>query len=240
MLTEELRRFSQTLHLSAIGIAPVARFQRAPQGHRPVDFLPRARSVITFAYRLNDGPLNNLPQTRNQYMVEFDAVNRILLDAAHKIARFLEMRGFESISFGPEAAIGDYPRLKGDFSHKHSAVLCGLGNFGINNLLLTPEHGPRVRLASVITTAELEYNEPLSNELCKKCLKCVQACPSGALESWEGNYSPQTGWTINKEKCAHYMFAVSAGKRCGLCVAACALPVQNCGVNGREGLNPVK
>ncbi|GAV23257.1 hypothetical protein cpu_17670 [Carboxydothermus pertinax] len=234
MLTEELLKFSQTLQLSAIGIAPAIRYENAPEGHRPKDFLHNARSVITFAYHLNNGPINNLPQTRNQYMIEFEVANRILLEAAHKIARFLEIRGFESIPFGPEAAIGDYSRLKGDFSHKHSAVLCGLGKFGINNLLITPAYGPRIRLASVITTAELAYNEPLTGDFCKKCLRCVKICPTGALENWEKNYSPETGWTINKEKCAHYIFVVNSGKRCGLCVSACPYPVQNC--NGKRNI----
>lgn len=72
MLTEELLKFSQTLQLSAIGIAPAIRYENAPEGHRPKDFLPNARSVITFAYHLNNGPINNLPQTRNQYMIEFE------------------------------------------------------------------------------------------------------------------------------------------------------------------------
>ncbi|MDQ0287696.1 epoxyqueuosine reductase QueG [Desulfofundulus luciae] len=230
-ITESLQKLARSLNLCALGAAPVERYREAPPGHRPDDFLPGARSVVTFACRLSDGPLNNLPHARNQYMVEFEAVNRILLDAAYRIARFLENQGFESMPFGPEAAIGDYARLKGDFSHKHSAVLCGLGSFGINNLLLTPEHGPRVRLASVVTTAELDYNEPLSGELCRRCLKCVQVCPSGALEQWEGRYSSQTGWIINKEKCAHYMFVVNAGKRCGICVSACKLPAKKCGGN---------
>ncbi|MHB8986044.1 MAG: 4Fe-4S dicluster domain-containing protein [Eubacteriales bacterium] len=219
--TEKLKHYAYELGIVTIGTAPVERYQQAPSDHRPEDFLPGAKSVTTFAYQLNGGPLNNLPVTRNQYMVEFEAVNQILLQTAHNIARFLESSGYESVAFGPESAIGDYPRLKGDFSYKHSAVLCGLGSFGINNLLLTPEHFARVRLACVITAAPLEYDEPLATQACHQCLKCVRACPSGALDNWEKSYSMQTGWIISKEKCAHYMFAVSAGKRCGLCVKAC-------------------
>ena len=41
------------------------------------------------------------------------------------------------------------------FSHRHAAFLAGLGNFGVNNMLLTPEYGPRVRFGSVFTSAEL-------------------------------------------------------------------------------------
>lgn len=219
--TEELKKFAVELGAAAVGAAPADRYEQAPPGHRPGDFLPGAKSVITFAYKLNDGPLNNLPRSRNQYMVEFDAANQILLRMSHRIARFLETGGYESIAFGPEGAIGDLVRLKADLSHKHSAVLCGLGSFGINNLLITPKHRARVRLASVVTTAPLVYDEPLAPAACERCLKCVRDCPSGALKDWEGNYNPQTGWTIDKEKCAHYIFTASAGKRCGLCIKAC-------------------
>ncbi|MFZ5650108.1 MAG: hypothetical protein ACOY4I_04535 [Bacillota bacterium] len=72
--------------------APADRYIQAPQGYRPTDYLPGAGSVITFAYKLNKGPVHNLPRTRNQYMVEFEAVNQILLQMAHKIARFLEAK----------------------------------------------------------------------------------------------------------------------------------------------------
>ncbi len=220
-INSDLKYMAMSLGLHAIGWAPAEAYRGAPEGHRPQDILPEAKSVATFAYRLNNGALDNLPAARNQYMLEFAAANQILSQAAHKIARLLESRGFISVGIGPEADIGDYSRLKGDFSHKHSAVICGLGSFGINNLLLVDRAGARVRLASVITCAELKPGDNTAADYCTRCGECVSRCPSGALEEWEGKYSPQTGWVINKEKCAHYMFVASAGKRCGLCVAAC-------------------
>ncbi|MDF2876117.1 MAG: Iron-sulfur cluster-binding protein [Sporomusa sp.] len=35
------------------------------------------------------------------------------------------------------------PQWYGPFSHRHAAVAAGLGEFGLNNLFLTPEYGPR-------------------------------------------------------------------------------------------------
>ncbi|MFZ5641961.1 MAG: 4Fe-4S dicluster domain-containing protein [Bacillota bacterium] len=220
-LNSELSYLAMSLGIHSYGCAPASAYTKAPEGHGPDKILPGAKSVITFAYRLNYGALDNLPQTRNQYMLEFAAANTILAQSAHKIARLLEDRGHISIGIGPEADIGDYARLMGDFSHKHSAVLCGLGTFGINNLLIVKKHGPRVRLASVITAAELKYNVPIEENNCIECGECVSACPSGALSRWEKNYSRHTGWVIDKEKCAHYMFVYNNGKRCGMCVSAC-------------------
>lgn len=222
-LQKELNYMTLTLGLNSIGFAPLERYQAAPEGHRPEDILPGAKSVITFSYRLNNGALNNLPLTRNQYMLEFNVANQHMAMVAHKIVRLLEDRGFESVAVGPEADIGDYSRLKGDFSHKHSAVMCGLGTFGINNLLLVNKYKARVRLASVITSAGFNYSEPLKESNCQGCLKCVEICPVGALNNWKGQYRPETGWAMAKEKCAHYMFVTGGGKRCGLCIKACGL-----------------
>lgn len=220
-INSELNYLAISLGLEATGWAPAEAYSGAPEGHRPQDLLPGAQSVITFAYRLNNGALDNLPSTRNQYMLEFNAANHILLQAAHRIARLLESKGHTSMGIGPEADTGDYQRLKADFSHKHSAVICGLGSFGRNNLFLSDRAGARVRLASVITAAGLEYTGAAPADNCTRCGECVSRCPAGALDGWEEKYSPRTGWVINKEKCAHYMFATNAGKRCGICLAAC-------------------
>lgn len=220
-LTGELKQYLSQLGVVAAGVTEAGSFDGAPAGHHPAGYLPGVKSVITFAYNLGRGAVNNLPVSRNQYQQEFDAANAILAQAAHKAARFLENKGFDSIALGPEASIGDYSRLKGDFSHKHSAVLCGLGSFGINNLIITAGHRSRIRLASVLTVAELDYDKPSVSKECEKCFKCVKICPSGALDNWKGNYSADTGWLINKEKCAHYIFVVNQGKRCGMCVKAC-------------------
>lgn len=49
-------------------------------------------------------------------------------------------------------------RLAGDLSHKHAAVACGLGNFGLNNLVISPGCAPRIRLVTILTNAELKYD----------------------------------------------------------------------------------
>ncbi|MTI84866.1 MAG: epoxyqueuosine reductase [Firmicutes bacterium] len=221
-IASELKYFALSQGLVAIGSAPVAAYSGAPQGHRPEEFLPDAKTVITFTYRMNQAAIMNLPQTRGQYMMEFNTVNQLLSQAGHKMTRLLEEKGYPSLAISPEAAIGDYPRLKADFSHKHSAVLCGLGQFGLNNLLLTPKYGPGVRLGSVFTTAEITLDtSPIDGNLCDNCGKCVDICPAGALNNYQESYSIQTGRPIDKEKCSHYKFAVHNGNRCGMCIKAC-------------------
>jgi len=171
-------------------------------------------------------------------MLEHDYANRHLDEASHLIARFLEMRGFKAIGFDSGAGFyheagGEPKEIAADFSHKHAAVACGLGKFGLNNLVISPLWGPRVRLATIITDAELEYSSPLEENPCftDKCEECVKICPVHALDGWRGKYDPERGWSINKKRCYEYIFNMLRGQRCGLCIKACPVGLER-SVNG--------
>ncbi len=77
---------------------------------------------------------------------------------------------------------------------KDSSVLAGLGIIGKNNLLITPEFGPRVRLRALFLDLELEPTGPLDSvpgqggfDPCEACtMPCHSACPKKAFES--GSY----------------------------------------------------
>ena len=67
---------------------------------------------------------------------------------------------------------------------KDSAVLAGLGVFGKNNLLVTPEFGTRVRLRGIFMEAELEPTGPLDFDPCNGCDRpCHRSCPRDAFRS---------------------------------------------------------
>lgn len=46
-LTEEVKQLILSNDIDLVGVAPVERFVNAPQGHKPEDLLPGARSVIS-------------------------------------------------------------------------------------------------------------------------------------------------------------------------------------------------
>ena len=88
----------------------------------------------------------------------------------------------------------DPETLTARWSHKHLACLAGLGRFGVNAQLITPL-GCAGRLGSLVTDLELG-DHPLvqDRELClhragKPCLKCMAACPVGAVTP-EGIHRP--------------------------------------------------
>lgn len=77
---------------------------------------------------------------------------------------------------------------------KDSAVLAGLGVFGKNNILVTPQFGPRVRLRGIFMETELEPTGPLAFDPCTGCdMPCFRSCPRDAFRSgkYERNFCKQ-------------------------------------------------
>ncbi len=104
------------------------------------------------------------------------------------------------------------------FSHKHAAYLAGMGSFGHNNVLLTPQYGPRVRFTSIFTTAVIMPDPIETKDLCRHCLLCVKNCPAGAIPN-TGNFPPP----VDKNLCATRSAKLGDEYRspCGICIKVC-------------------
>jgi len=76
---------------------------------------------------------------------------------------------------------------KGGVFLKDAAVLAGLGCIGRNNLLITPEFGPRIRFRALFIDENLENTGPLDYGPCEACdMPCRGACPREAFK--DGSY----------------------------------------------------
>jgi epoxyqueuosine reductase len=72
---------------------------------------------------------------------------------------------------------------KGGVFLKDAAVLAGLGCIGKNNLLITPSHGPRVRLRALFIDADIPPTGPISFDPCIDCeVFCRRVCPENAMD----------------------------------------------------------
>lgn len=68
---------------------------------------------------------------------------------------------------------------------RYWAVKAGVGFIGINNQLIVPGAGSWCVLGEIITTLELEPDEPCRDS-CLGCMRCVRACPGHALDGRRG------------------------------------------------------
>jgi epoxyqueuosine reductase len=194
-LTEEVKALARAEGAHLVGIASVERFEGAPSGHHPTDLLRDARSVVVIAHRFPMGLLEGGRRGRKPELIPDDELfpvrqqafspggagffyptaNMRLQMIALQVACFLEDYGYLSTPLPASGyrAANRYVL----FSHRHAAVLAGLGEFGWNNLLLTPKYGPRVRLDSIITRAPLAADPLCEGPIClgEGCKLCLQA-----------------------------------------------------------------
>jgi len=95
----------------------------------------------------------------------------------NKVAIFLRERGYGAHAGHPLNGLALYPPL---------AQMAGLGWMGLNGLIITPEFGPRVRLAAVFTSIQnLPESKPNEHgwvrDFCDSCRICHRECPPNAF-----------------------------------------------------------
>lgn len=112
------------------------------------------------------------------------------------------------------------------------AVKAGLGEYGRNQMVITPEFGPRVRFSKIFTSLPLVADMPAPlgiRQYCDICTKCADACPPKALphgpptDGAESD-SPSTlkavkKWSANCEKCFGYWAKLKSD--CAICMRVC-------------------
>lgn len=157
-----------------VGVASTEAFKEALVGHRPSDFLENAKSVVVLAMVIPLSIVKTIPSIH--YSLCYRYLNEQLRLLAYRVAIFIESHGFEALPLDPSEP--DYARevrilegkpglkveILGSFSHRHAAVLAGLGEISAASYVVVPKFGPRIRLTSVITTACLEPDSMFRND----------------------------------------------------------------------------
>ncbi|MDT8377645.1 MAG: epoxyqueuosine reductase [Desulfotignum sp.] len=103
--------------------------------------------------------------------------NRVLANICRELCPWIEER------FGIQTVHLPYHVEKGGTYLKDAAVMAGLGCIGKNNILVTPEYGPRVRLRAVTVDADLFATGPRQFDPCRDCMEfCRRVCPQKAFD----------------------------------------------------------
>jgi epoxyqueuosine reductase len=208
-----------------VGFAPADRWDDplfepwVPGEFRPGAIYPEVKTVIVLGLPVSLPVIESAPSIH--YHELYKTINTLLDMHGYQMAEWLTRTGSPSLWI-PRDGYGSIGILKENptvfFSHRHAALLAGLGTFGINNTLLTKEFGPRVRFVSVFTSAEITPDPVITESLCIRCMRCVTVCPVKALD---GRDYPE-GLT-DKKACAarsEALFKRSISP-CGLCIRAC-------------------
>lgn len=104
--------------------------------------------------------------------------NRILIQINKKLSEWIEN------TFSVKTYKLPYFVEKGGIFLKDVAVMAGLGCIGKNNLVITPEYGPRLRFRALLLNREVELTEPLEFNPCEDCIQpCRKACPVKAFQN---------------------------------------------------------
>ena len=225
-LRGRLDALAKDMGATYFGIADLASARQhiSEQGGESLTKFPRA---VSHGFVLADGIVDTLLHhedigaLNSYWYYVYQIVNPHIDSISLMLAQSLDRAGFRAFVV-PSSQLVDSTRLAGVFSHKLAAHLAGLGWIGKSALLITPQHGPRVRWGTVLTDAPLEAGTPMA-EMCRDCDACVKGCPAHAF----------TGQVFDQPKPRSEIFAAQAchgylqkqeqprHKSCGMCVYIC-------------------
>jgi epoxyqueuosine reductase len=212
-LTEAIKDRARALGFAGVGIASAAalpfhqrafrRFldegrhagmtyleQEPERREDPTRLLPGARTVISLAvtyYRGDHGVPPSEPAGRvARYAWDRD-YHELVEPRLEGLKEFiLERRPGAAI----RCAVDHAPILERAYAQQ-----AGVGFIGKHTLLITPVCGSWVLLAELITDLDLALDEPSTSQ-CGSCTRCIDACPTGALDE---------PFRLNASRCISYL-----------------------------------
>ena len=163
----------------------------------PVQVLPNCRSILSLGlnYWTDAAPderRGNGRIARYAWGEDYHRVFKKKLKALERILKSLE----------PACSTRRYVDT-GPVMEKFWAQQAGVGWIGKHSNLVSPTFGSWLLLGEILTTAELEPDEP-GADLCGTCTLCIRACPTGAIVD---------PYVVDATKCLSYVTIEYRGDR---------------------------
>jgi len=153
----------------------MAWIERTPEKRSdPRLVLPECRSIISLG-------LNYLTMHQAKEQPGYGRIARYAWGKDYHKVFETRLRTLEHFihSLAPNANTRSYSDT-GPLMEKAWAERAGLGWIGKHSNLVSAEHGSWLLLGEILTTLELEPDEP-GTDLCGSCTLCIQACPTQAI-----------------------------------------------------------
>lgn len=155
----------------------------------PKEMLQGAKTVMVYFIPFSKKVVKSIRQDKKivqEWSHCYTVTNKLLDHITVRILFECHQLGVEAVAEPPTENY-DEVELTAVWAHKSSAVIAGLGTFGLNRLLIT-KAGTAGRLGSVVMNADIPPTERPTTSYClfyqsETCRVCAQRCPSGALTS---------------------------------------------------------
>lgn len=160
--------------------------------------LPEAKSAIVLGFSYNNREHTSAPPAFvkvARYAIGRD-YHRFLKSRLKPIVREIErIQGAKA-----RVCIDSAPVLE-----RSLAQQAGIGWFGKNTCLINSQFGSFFFIATILTTLELQPDLP-SQGGCGTCTKCIDACPTGAIQLLNDR------WAVDSRRCISYLTIEKRGE----------------------------
>jgi epoxyqueuosine reductase len=159
----------------------------------------------------------------------YEVINQRLNIMASVISTFLNRKGYKALPIAAADRTDD-DKATASISHKMIAHIAGLGWIGKNCLLITNDHGPRVRFISILTNAPLKKNDKPIEQRCNDCNECEKVCPTKSIKGRNYIQGETREERFDFLKCQNYFDKLKETQKyqvCGMCLYACPYGKRN-------------
>lgn len=221
--THDLKRAAKFLGADTVGICEyderwvyTHNYSREKLTDKPMDLPDDLPNVVVIANEMHHQTIETVPSALSGAATGQGYSKDII--AVLSITQYIRNLGYRAVASLNDTALS-IPL----------AIQAGLGQYGRHGLLITPEFGPRVRIAKIFTDLPLNPDEPIDfgvTETCNQCRRCSDGCPIKAIPSGEPEFTEATSnlkgvkkWTVDAMKC--FKFWTNQGTDCSICIRVC-------------------